>query len=264
MADKNKNKKKSGPRKALIALAQVKYSTKTAENVEKVKKYISLAKRAGADIVCFPEGCLSLKDRINAFKLSHKYIKEIKERCRKNNIWCIISDDMLVRGESYSVALLINREGKDIGGYKKIHLSGDSDLNEAGKQIKVFKTDFGKISIVVCWDLMFPELFKRIKKAGAEIVFCPSQWHYEENAEKKKYKRRELRLLRALVTARAFENLYFVALCNPITGRRDLISYSAIVSPHKILREIIKREGLITAEVNLNEIKKLHRLYKIK
>jgi predicted amidohydrolase len=55
---------------------------------------------------------------------------------------------------------------------------------------------------------MYPELFKRIKKAGAEIVFCPAQWHYEEDAYKKKYKRRELRLLRSLVTARSFENLY--------------------------------------------------------
>jgi predicted amidohydrolase len=248
----------------VVALAQIKYSRKTVENVEKVKKYISVAKRAGADIVCFPESCLSLKDRTDVFKLNSHFIKEIKESCRKNKIWCIIHDDMLVKGEAYSLALLINRNGEDVGGYKKIHLSGDNDLVSAGKQIKVFSTDFGKISIVVCWDLMFPELFKRIKKAGAEIVFCPAQWHYEEEAYRKKYKRRELRLLRALATARAFENLNFVCLCNPVTERKDLISYSAIVSPHKILKEIVNEEGLIATKLNLKEIPKLHKLYKVK
>jgi predicted amidohydrolase len=248
----------------IIALAQIKYSRKTAENVNKIKRYIAVAKRAGADIVCFPESCLSLRDREDVFKLSDKYIKEIKETCKKNEIWCIIHDDMLVKGEAYSMALLINRKGEDVGGYRKIHLSGDNDLVNSGKHVKVFKTDFGKISIVICWDLMFPELFKRMKKAGAEIVFCPAQWHYEEDAYKKRYKRRELRLLRALVTARAFENLNFVCLCNPVTQRKDLISYSAIVSPHKILKEIVNQEGLITSELKLNEIPKLHRLYNIK
>jgi predicted amidohydrolase len=248
----------------IISLAQVKYSLKTSENVAKVKKYIAIAKRAGADIVCFPESCLSMRDRKDAFKLTSKYIKEIKETCRKNKIWCIINDDMLVKGKAYSLALLINREGKDVGGYRKINLWDDNDITKAGKKTKVFDTDFGKISIVICSDLIFPELFKRIKKAGAEIVFCPSQWHYEEDAYRKKYKRRELRLLRALVTARSFENLYFVALCNPLTERKDLISYSAIVSPHKILKEIINEEGLITSEIRLGEIDKLHKLYGIK
>jgi N-carbamoylputrescine amidase len=251
-------------RKPRIAVAQIRYSTKSRKNVDKVKRYIGLAKRAGADIVCFPEACLSLKDRADVFKLSHKYIKEIKEVCKRNEIWCIITDDMLLRGDAYSVALVINREGEDVGGYRKINLSGDNDLINAGKHIRVFKTDFGKISIVICWDLILPELFKRIKRAGAEIVFCPAQWHYEEESYRKKYKVRDLKLLRSLVMARAFENLYFVALCNPVTKRKDLISYSAIISPHKILKEIKGREGLITAEINLNDIKKLHRLYGVK
>ena len=250
-------------KKPIIALAQIRYSGVTKENVEKIIKYIKIAKTKGADIVCFPEACLSIRDRRDVFKLSHHFIKEIEETCKRNKIWCIISDDMIIQGKAYSVALVINREGKDVGGYKKIHLSGDNDLVNAGKRIRVFNTDFGKISIVICWDLIFAELFKRIKKAGAEIVFCPAQWHYQEESYNKKFKRRDLKLLRALISARAFENFYFVALCNPLTNRKDLVSYSAITSPHKILKEIINKEGIITAEINLSEIKKMHKLYKI-
>jgi predicted amidohydrolase len=251
-------------KKPIIALAQIKYSRKSRENVDKIKHYIRLAKSKDADIVCFPEACISLKDRIDPFKLTHKYIKEIQEECKKNSIWCVVTDDFALRDKVFSMALLINRKGEEVGGYRKINLSGDSDLVEAGKKIKVFKTDFGKISIVICWDLILPELFKRIKKKGAEIVFCPAQWHYEEEAYRKKYKYRDLRLLKALVTARAFENFYFVALCNPLTKRKDLISYSAIVAPHKILKQIKNEEGLITAKLNLSEIPKLHKLYGVK
>jgi predicted amidohydrolase len=254
---------KKSRKKPIIALAQIRYSGVTRENVEKIKRYIKIAKTRGADIVCFPEACLSIRDRKDVFKLSHQFIKEIEETCKENKIWCIISDDMLIRGKAYSVALVINRGGKDIGGYKKIHLSGDNDLVRAGKRIRVFNTDFGKISIVVCWDLIFAELFKRIKRAGAEIVFCPAQWHYQEESYNKKYKQRDLKLLRALISARAFENFYFVALCNPLTNRKDLVSYSAIASPHKILKEIINKEGIIVSEINFNEIKKMHRLYNV-
>jgi len=263
MKKEAKKQTKTKKKKPIIALAQIRYSGITKENVEKIKKYIKIAKLKNADIVCFPEACLSTKDRKDVFKLTNNFIKEIKETCKQNKIWCIISDDMLIQGKAYAIALVINREGKDIGGYKKINLSGDNDLVNAGKRIKIFNTDFGKISIVICWDLIFAELFKRIKKAGAEIVFCPAQWHYQEESYNQKYKHRDLRLLRALVSARAFENFYFVALCNPLTKRKDLVSYSAIASPHKILKEIVNKEGIITAEINLNEIKKLHKLYKI-
>jgi len=260
----NSNNKKNVQRKAIAALAQIKYSTKSRENVDKVKHYIRLAASKGADIVCFPEACISIKDRTDPFKLTHPFVKEIQEECKKNAIWAIISDDFMFKGKTFSAALLFNRKGEEVGHYSKINLSGDNSLVEAGKNTKVFKTDFGKISIVICWDLILPELFKRIKKKGAEIVFCPTQWHYEEDAYRKKYKYRDLRLLKSLVTARAFENLYFVALCNPLTDRKDLISYSAIVSPHKILKQIKGREGLITSEINLNDIQRLHKLYKVK
>lgn len=64
--------------------------------------------------------------------------------------------------------------------------------------------------------------------------------------------------------SRAFENLFFVALCSPAKNRneKDLVPYSAICSPHKVLKEIKDKEGLITNEIRLGEIKKLEKIYK--
>lgn len=251
-------------RNPIVALAQIRYfDVHKRHNVEKIKRYIRLAKKKNADIICFPESCVHKSSFLD---FNHKLINEIKEECRKNSIWCIISDDMIVKRKVYNTAILIDREGKIKGNYKKIHLYGDSDEVVAGRKPRVFKTDFAKIGIAICWDLAYPRLFKKMKKKGAEIVFCPTFWKYELRAHsarkyEEKHKERERATLKSLLMARAFENLFFVALCNPALGEKDLISYSAICSPHRVLSEINGREGLIFSKVNLDEIGKLQKLY---
>lgn len=259
----NKRGKRKNP---VIALAQIKYfDTAEKHNAAKIKKYIRLAKKRGADIICFPESSVHKTDFLS---FDHKLIHEIREECKKNAIWCIVDDDMVIHGKVYNTAVLINREGKIAGEYRKINIMGDSPEVRAGKKIKVFRTDFAKIGIAICWDLAYPKLFRKMKQKGAEIVFCPTSWKYEARAHhpmvySRRHKARELLTLKSLVMSRAFENLFFVALCNPAKNKdEDLISYSAVCTPHKILKDIKDREGLVTAEIKINEIGKLEKLYR--
>lgn len=246
-------------RNPVIALAPIRYfDISKSDNLEKIKKCIRLAKKSKADIVCFPESTIH-KNKI--LDLNGNYIRQIREECRKNSIWCIVTEDIKFKEKSYNAALLINRGGKIAGNYKKIHLYGDTDKLKRGQKIGVFKTDFGKIGIVICWDLAYPELFKKMKSAGAQIIFCPAEWCYEEKAHDKEHKKREMEILKSLVKTRAFENLFFVALCNPLHDRKDLVSYSAIVSPHKILKESTDSEKILVAEINLKEISKFGKIY---
>jgi len=244
-------------RSAIIALAPIKYFDISDDNLAKIKKYIRLAGRRKADIICFPESCLH---RTKTLHFDDQIIKEIKEECKKNNIYCIITEDLLLRKKPFNVAMLIDRNGEIVGQYRKIHLYGDNV--KAGKITRVFNTDFAKIGIVICWYLRYPELFKRMKKKKAEIIFCPAQWCYERKAYTAFHRDREIKLLKSLVAARAFENLFFVALVNPLIDAKDQVSYTAIASPHKILKETIDEEKLMVVKINLNEIKKLKRLYK--
>jgi 5-aminopentanamidase len=241
-----------------IALAQIRYNHTGKHNVGIIKKYIKLAAKKKADIVCFPETCINRPIKL---PLDHKLIKDIQEECKKNSIWAIITDYFFTKdNKMYKMAVLIDRKGNIKGKYKKIHLYGDLS-KKSGKRIFVHKTDFGTIGIVVCWDLAFPKLFRQMKKAGAEIVFCPAHWGYEVKAHKEDPKKGELNLLKSLLVSRAFENLMFVSVCSPVADEWDLISYSAISSPHKILAEIKDKEGLITAKLNLSEIKKFSKIY---
>ncbi len=183
----------------VIALAQIRYfDLSTKDNKEKIIKYIRLAKKRKADIICFPESCLHK----SSLDFNNKILKEIQEECRKNSIWCIVTDDMKIKGRVYNLSILIDRNGQIKGGYKKIHLYGDKNIT-AGKESMVFNTDFGKIGIAICWDVAFPLLFKEMKKIGAQIVFCPSQWWYDSKAHEKNPKSREIEILESLLLARA-------------------------------------------------------------
>ncbi len=245
-------------KKPIIALAQIKYyDTSKESNVEKIKKFIRLAKKKNADIVCFPESCVH---KTIFFSKNHKLINEIKEECKKNKIWCIITEDLKIRKKLYNTALLIDRKGKIKGHYKKIHLYGDK--TKAGEEIRVFKTDFAKIGIAICWDLAFPNLFQKMKKNNAQIIFCPAQWWYDTGAHKKDHQKHELKILESLVRTRAYENVCYLAICNPVVKSKQQISYTAIASPTRILSQIVKKEGLITAKINLNEIKRIEKIYK--
>ena len=250
--------KKEARKNPIIALAQIKYyDTAEKHNVEKIKKYIRLAKKKNADIICFPETCIHKTDYLS---LNNKLVKEIQKTCKNNSIWSIVTDSFIINKKPYKIALLIDREGKIRGKYKKINLYDDE--TKRGKKIFIFQTDFAKIGISICWDLAFPDLFRKMKKRGAEIIFCPSKWCYEASVHKKDPKQMELILLKSIIISRAFENLFFVALCNPVTNQKDLISYSAIASPHRIIKEIKDKEGMIVSKINIREIKKFSKIYK--
>ena len=252
-------KLKAKTKNPVIAVAQIRYfDTPEKHNVAKIKKYIALAAKAGADIICFPETCVHKTDFL---RFDDKFIKEIRESCKENNIWTIITDRFIKNSVDYKISLLIDRQGKIKGDYKKINLYGDTGGATPGNKIFVYQADFAKIGIAICWDLAFPEIFSKMKKAGAEIVFCPSYWCYEYIAHEKDHKARELNLIKSLVLSRAFENLFFLAYVSPITKEPDLISYSAIVGPHRILKDIKDREGLILQKINLKEIKKFSKVY---
>ena len=100
-----------------------------------------------------------------------------------------------------------------------------------------------------------------MKEKNAEIVFCPSQWNYDVVSHKNFHKSREIKILKAMLLARAHENVFYIAICNPLIKAKTQVSYSAIAEPHRILKELINKEGLITARTNMDKLKKFREYY---
>ncbi len=78
-------------------------------------------------------------------------------------------------GRTYNTAVLIDREGRLAGKYRKTHLplAEVEDGITAGSDYPVFDTDFGRIGILICWDFVFPEPVRIMRLKGAEILFLP-------------------------------------------------------------------------------------------
>lgn len=91
----------------------------------------------------------------------------------------IIANYIELAGEKlYNTAVIIGRKGKICGKYRKTHLAAIEKRNfgiDVGNELPVFDLDFGRIGILICMDIMFPELFRILTLKGAEIIFWPHQ-----------------------------------------------------------------------------------------
>jgi predicted amidohydrolase len=101
--------------------------------------------------------------------------KILSEKARQHHSWAAMS--LLERdGEDvFNTAVLVDREGRIAGKYRKVHLP----LEEAergvtpGRDYAVFDTDFGKVGMLVCWDHWFNETVRILRLKGAELVLLP-------------------------------------------------------------------------------------------
>ena len=78
-------------------------------------------------------------------------------------------------GKIFNMASLFNRNGEIIGDYRKTHLPAYEKWQVAeGNWLGCLETDFGKIGVNICYDMMFPETVEAVSLAGAEIIFHPT------------------------------------------------------------------------------------------
>ena len=242
-----------------VAVAQLNLTPSIRKNVKKIKHFIKLAKAKNAEIVCFPE--TSLKGQ--PIDINNPRIKEIFAECKKNSIWCIIGDFIKERKHTYNTMLLINRKGKLVGKHRKVYVCEDNPFVKRGSSFKVFTTELGNLGIATCWDVAYPHVLYSMVRRRADIIFCPMYWCYDVWTHKKNHLMREKKILESLILTRAYENLVYVVFCSPFMKKeKTLVSYSAIADPHKIIKEIFNKEGMIVCNLSISELHKIRKRYK--
>ena len=92
----------------------------------------------------------------------------------------------------------------------------------AGNRNLVVETSIGKLGIAICYDLRFPELFRKLALEGAEIICLPAEWPKPRQEH-----------WNTLLRARAIENQLFVvaANCCGVQGKLDFFGHSQLISP---------------------------------
>ena len=149
--------------------------------------------------------------------------------------------------EFFNTAYVFDRRGDAIAEYDKTHLftyAGEDRHFRAGEALCLFELDGRPCSLIICYDLRFPELTRKLALEGAEVLFVPAQWPEKRTMH-----------LETLARARAIENQMFLALCNSAAGDTACGGHSAIIDPWgEYLARAGGGETTITGEADFSVI----------
>lgn len=245
-----------------IAIVQFRADTNKQKNLKKILQYISEAAKKGAQLCAFPEFMMFYTPSKRSARqlaqeaetLDGNFIKQIANTAKKNKIQVVgtIYEKSKKKDRVYDTAFLINKSGKLISTYRKIHLYDalgfkESSKLEPGNKIALpVKTTLGRVGMLICYDLRFPEMSRTLASSGSEILVIPSAWVQGPNKEEHWI---------TLNKTRAIENgCYVVApghLGNIYCGR------SLIVDPcGKILLDMKHKSGIGIVDISLDLVKK--------
>jgi predicted amidohydrolase len=251
-----------------IACIQLTSGADMAANIAKIEAMVREASKRGAQLVALPENAFLMEEPGTKRALygmqEHPAIVAAAHMAKVNHVWLLVGsvavkiDDS---GKTVNRSLLFGDSGQLVKLYDKIHLF-DVDVGDgqaykesarmlAGGQAVVATTPWAKIGMTVCYDVRFPQLYRALAKAGAEILAVPSaftqvtgeaHWH-------------------ALLRARAIENGCFViapAQTGMHPGHRKTFGHALIVDPWgKVLADAGVEEGIITTDIDTQQVKQV-------
>lgn len=228
-----------------IALGDVRKNTKTAEDM-----VVEAAKR-GSHLVVLPElwstGYALDQSRELAAPLNVGIFASVATMATENRI-SIVGSLLEKRGlEVSNSAAFIAPNGRLMGVYRKIHLfrlMEEDRWLQPGAAPLLMELPWGTSAIAICYDLRFPELFRRYAVQGAKMIIIPAEWPIER-----------IEHWRALLQARAIENQCYIVACNSVghTGDKVFGGHSMIVDPWgKIVIEVGESAMLATAEIDMD------------
>lgn len=265
---------------SVVRLGLVQWQMRHFQNLdafyEQVEFFVDVMGDYKSDFVLFPEFFNSpllapynhLSERESMLELA-KLTPEIKEKISQLAISYnvnIISGSMPLedQGEIYNVSYLLHRDGK-IDEYRKIHITPNEQRfygMKGGDKVRVFDTDCGKVGIVVCYDVEFPELPRILADMGMKILFVPYLTD-TQNA----YTR-----VHHCAAARAIENECYVAIAGCVGnlpgvnnmdiqyGKAAVFTPSDFAFPSNAIKgeATANTEMTLIVDVDLNLLKELH------
>ncbi len=251
-----------------IAAIQMESGQTIGANLVCAKLLLKQAADRGTTLAVLPEnfafmgtddGVLYIKENIGAGRIQDF----ISQQAQQLGIWIIAGSMPIACKQSdnkvKSACLVWNDQGQLVARYDKIHLFDvclpgpgemyqESTYYNPGNSTTVIDTPIGKIGLSICYDLRFPELYRELRKKGAEIIAVPSAFtattgkmHWEP-----------------LLRARAIENQCYVIGANQ-SGKHDnhrrTYGHSMIISPWgKIFEEKKTGAGVIVSDIDLSRV----------
>ncbi len=197
-AEKFVSRANAAPRKVVVASTVIHLEGTLAERLQLAEHWLDTAAHEaiarydgrGLDLAIFPEFSLQRSNGPTADEQAVAIAGEVQERiggkARELHTWIVMP--MTLREENSAAdgaprfsnaAVLFDREGQVAGIFRKVHpIADDRGVFEGGvtpgDDYPVFDCDFGKLGILICWDMSYEEAWDALAARGAEIVALPT------------------------------------------------------------------------------------------
>lgn len=242
----------------MVRLALVQFEAELCAvqaNTQKACRLVVEAGKAGADLVVLPE-LFSTGYQLNvvgpriaelAEPVDGPTVQALQRAAREGgcNVVAGIALTHELAGVAYNSAVVIDRAGTLVGTYDKQHLWAlERFYFRSGTGSPVFDLDIGRIGVMICYDMGFPEVARMLALQGAGLVVCPSAWCAAD-----------MDVWRVNVPARALENTVFLAAVNRYGEEEGLVmpGHSMVCNPRGTCVAKLTEEaaGVLTADIDL-------------
>jgi predicted amidohydrolase len=238
-----------------VAVAQMEPKLAEKErNLDTALERLEEAAAAGAQLLVLPE-CAIPGYMFESAEEALPYAEEIpgptteafERECVRLGVHAITG--LLERdGDTlYNAAILVGPDGL-IGSYRKTHLPflGVDRFVTPGSEFKVFDTALGRIGLIICYDLRFPEVTRTLALQGADMVALPTNFPMAAKLQ-----------CDVIAPARAAENRIYLLVANRVGKERwgEFCGWSQIVDPYgtRLAEAGETEEALLVADVELEK-----------
>jgi deaminated glutathione amidase len=258
------------PSPVLAAAIQMTSTAEVERNLDTAERLVSAAARRGARLVGLPENFAFLRSEgepvPEAQTLDGPWVRRMADLARRDELTLLLGSlPERIEGDTrvFNTSVLLGPDGKTLGTYRKMHLfdidlPGLEHLKESravrpGEALVVADTPAGRIGLSICYDLRFPEMYRRLSRDGARVLAVPSA--FTDRTGKDHWE--------ILLRARAIENLAYVfapAQAGPHGKGRTSYGHAMIVDPWgAVLAQVPEGEGVAIAELDFDRQDRLRR-----
>jgi nitrilase len=250
-------------KKMICAAVQMASGPAVGANLLEAGRLVKQAAAAGAKLVVLPENFaimgMTETDKLGVAETdgSGPVQEFLAGAAERHKVW-LVGGTMPMRagdGRVRAACLVYDDQGRRVGRYDKIHLFDvvvpgteetyrESQTIEPGTEPLVLDSPFGALGVAICYDLRFPELFRRMAQKGLDLLAVPAAFTARTGAAH----------WEILVRARAVENLCYTVASNQggfhLNGR-ETFGHSMVVDPWgKVLASLPTGAGVVCAEID--------------
>lgn len=245
-----------------VALAQMNSQDDLELNLSHAEKFIEEAANSeGADLVVFPEYFAFLHDdpaqmQATGEELPGPIHARISAAAKRNRITVHAGSIVERRGDKfYNTTVVFGPQGQELARYSKMHLFDidspngvsyrESEMISRGSDVATYKVGDLTVGCAICYDIRFPELFRKLRDLGADLIVLPAA--FTLNTGKDHWE--------VLLRARAIETqTYFIATGQAMSyadGRKWNWGHSSVADPWgHIIAQASDGVGLVTARID--------------